>query len=529
MLGGDLKLAVLVRHTFHGPFALSSAMTPLLLAGAFLTALSLSLMGTFVIRGWAHRRGYVDVPDNGRRIHTKPTPNIGGVAVVFASVFSFGTWSIFVVPGDAMRPEIVTMLFGGILIFAVGFWDDTRPLRASTKFGLQMVVAAITFAGGVRIMGVGFGGLWTHQLTGLMGYAVTSIWIVGTTNAFNLIDGSDGVAGGAALFAALSMGVIFALNGDPLGALMATILAGACLGFLYFNFPPATVFMGDCGSLFLGYTLATLGVITTQQSSTLIAVAIPVIAFGVPLLDTAIAIVRRYLRQEPIFAPDRGHIHHRLGDQGSSPRRVAILLYVACAGCASLSMLLAAPGRSTVLPVFIVAGTVLILGVLRLKLPELTELTRVVGRGFQQRSVISHNVRLHVASGALSTAKNGRDVVDILKTAFRGSEFSRIVIWVPGGLSKGWAEDELVLVGDDGCRLTIGFETSLHPEQEVEVRVPILSNGETVGRLSFYRTPSGSRLFTDIRLVSSLLSPALADNLQRLSGGPDRSESQGLV
>ena len=154
--------------------------------------------------------------------------------------------------------------------------------------------------------------------------------------------------------------------------------------------------MGDCGSLFLGFTLATLGrdhdaegIDDAWRS------AIPIIAFGVPLLDTLIAIVRRYLRHEPIFAPDRGHIHHRLRDLGLSSRGVAVMLYIACAGCASLSLALAAPGRSTVLPVFLVAGAVLVVVVQRLHVPELIELSRVVHRGFQQRAVISHNVRVH--------------------------------------------------------------------------------------------------------------------------------------
>jgi UDP-GlcNAc:undecaprenyl-phosphate/decaprenyl-phosphate GlcNAc-1-phosphate transferase len=499
---------------------------PLLLTGAFLTSLCLSLGGTYAVRGWAIRHGYVDHPDEGRRIHTTATPNVGGIAVAIATLLAFVVWGLFIIPDVGSRPEIISMLLGGAMMFALGFWDDTHPIRARTKFGLQILIASLVFAGGVRIMGVGFGGVWYSQLTAVMALVVTVIWIVGTTNAFNLIDGSDGVAGGAATFASISMGIVFALHGDPLGALMATVLVGACLGFLFFNFPPATVFMGDCGSLFLGFTLATLGVITTQKSSTLIAVTIPVIAFGIPLLDTLIAIVRRYLRHEPIFSPDRGHIHHRLSDLGMSSRRVALFLYVACAGAASLSLVLAAPGRNTVLPVFVVAGAVLILVVQRLNVPELVELSRVVGRGFQQRAVISHNVRVHVLSGAFESARSGAEVVDALRDAFEGSEFSAIELWIDSVHGQVFEGVDVAEPDDGGFKVRIVFERVLHPEQEYEIRVPMLFSGDRLGRMSFLRPSSGPRLYTDIRLVAQLLVPIVTETLERLAQGEDRSESQ---
>ena len=268
------------------------------------------------------------------------------------------------------------------LIFLVGFWDDTHPIKATTKFALQVGVAAVVFFAGVRIMGVGFGDVWFSQLTAIAAFVVTVTWIVGTTNAFNLIDGSDGVAGGAALFASLAMGIIFALHADPVGALMATILVGACLGFLFFNFPPASVFMGDCGALFLGFTLATLGVITTHKSSTLIAITIPVIAFGVPLLDTIIAIVRRYLRHEPIFAPDRGTHPSPTPRSGNVASPRGHLLLCSVRGLRLTIDALGGPGavlRSSLSSSS--RGAVLILGVQRLNVPELTELSRALGRG----------------------------------------------------------------------------------------------------------------------------------------------------
>ena len=489
----------------------------LYLTGAFITALVSSLFGTYAVRKWALRRGYVDHPDAERRIHKLPTPNVGGTAVAFATTATFVGWSFFVVPGGAARPDILAMLFGGLLIFAIGFWDDTRRLSANAKLVLQFVVATGAFFGGVQILGVNFGGIWESQLSVVMSFAVTTVWIVGTTNAFNLIDGSDGVAAGAALFAAVSLGVVFGLNADPLGALMATILVGTCLGFLFFNFPPASIFLGDSGSLFLGFSLASLAVITTEKTATLIAIAIPVVAFGVPLLDTVIAIVRRFLRHEPIFGADRGHIHHRLSNLGHSPRGVALLLYIAFAGCASLSMLLAAPGRTTVLPVFVVAAAVLILGVQRLNIPELAELTRVIGRGFQQRAVISHNLRVYSASEAVSSAADGPSLSGALQRAFGGSEFSRLEVWVLSDLGAGLEGTSGVSRDGPGYLLALTFEHLIHPEHEIELRIPIFEGGLGVGRLSLFRTAEGERLYTDARLIARRLVPSLVSGLRRIA------------
>lgn len=503
----------------------------LYLVGAFLTALFAALAGTWIVRRWAIRRGHLDVPDDERRIHSLPTPNVGGMAIALTATATFVAWSFWIVPGEVVRPEILAMLLGGLLMFGVGFWDDTQHVSAFKKFGLQLVIAGGAFFGGVQILGISFGSIWQGEFSGVLSFAITTAWIVGTTNAFNLIDGSDGVAAGAALFASASLGVIFALNADPLGALMATILVGACLGFLFFNFPPASIFMGDSGSLFLGYTLASLGVITTQKSSTLIAVTIPVIAFGLPLLDTSIAIIRRFLRRQPIFMPDRGHIHHRLRDLGHSPRTVAILIYVACAGFASLSLLVAAPGRPTVLPVFVVAAAVLVIGVQRLRVPELAELSRLVGRGLQQRLVISHNVQMHTATEALLDAADGDAIVTALEMAFSGSEFSRFELWVPKSLAGPLLNSGNALVRSDvtGCEVSKTYERLINAELEVEFTFPVYENAKRVGRFSLFRSSDGDRLYSDMRIVARQLVPALVRALTRLASAAPRSASSSAL
>ena len=254
--------------------------------------------------------------------------------------------------------------------------------------------------------------------------------------------------------------------------------------------------------------------ITTQKAPTLVAVAIPIVAFGVPLLDTLIAIVRRYLRHEPIFAPDRGHIHHRLRDLGLSSRGVAVMLYIACAGCASLSMALAAPRQATVVPVFLVAGAVLLVVVQRLRVPELTELSRVVHRGFQQRAVISHNVRVHGLKAAIEESRDADGFVQAFRDAFAGSEFSSVELWVPSG--PGLIEADGVRVVDDGVLMRLDFGHVLHPGQEYEIRLPLWDDDEQVGRLSLRRPTTGRRLYTDVRLIALELTPAIGEALGRM-------------
>ncbi len=216
-------------------------------------------------------------------------------------------------------------------------------------------------------------------------------------------------------------------------------------------------------------------------------------------------------------------------DLGHSPRRVAILLYVACAGCASLSMVLAAPGRTTVLPVFVVAGAVLILAVQRLNVPELAELGGVFGRGFQQRTVISHNIRVHSATEKLSEASSSADIVEYLTDAFDGSEFSAVEFWVVEPWSGDLISHPLGTLDGGGVRLRIDFDRVLRGDQEYEIQTPVFDQGAQVGRLSFHRRSTGHRLYTDIRLIARRLAPALGKNLVRLAAAQTGGQSQASV
>ncbi len=301
---------------------------------AALGALALSLVVaaavTPLVRWAARRAGVVDTP-GGRRVHTRVIPRLGGVAVVvgfYAPLIALAfTQSDVAEMFFADPSRLVGLLVGGVMIASLGAWDDIRGLRAWHKLAIQCLAALVAWGCGFRMENLTLPFLGELEL-GVFGLPVTILWIAAVVNAMNLIDGLDGLAGGIAFFACLTNFVVATLNGNPLVMLLAAALGGAILGFLLYNFNPATIFMGDSGSMFLGFVLATTSMMGSSiQGSTTVAILVPLISLGVPIMDTLFAMVRRIAERRPIFSPDRGHIHHRLLDLGITHRRAVLILY----------------------------------------------------------------------------------------------------------------------------------------------------------------------------------------------------------
>ena len=271
----------------------------------------LALLLTPLLRDLALRRGWVDEPDNHRKLHKGPIPRIGGIAIVLAYVGSFSLLLSFHVEQSAAiqnaLPLVAKLLPAVAVVFATGLLDDCIGLKPWQKLLGVSFAAALACLGDIQIHGIAY-----HPLHPYVGIPLTIIWLVGCANAFNLIDGVDGVATGLGLLATLTTLGAALWHGDT-GLVMATVpLAGALLGFLRFNFNPASVFLGDCGSLTIGFLLGCCAVIWSHKAVTLLGMTAPLMALSVPLLDMSLAIVRRLLLLRPIFSADRGHIHHRL-------------------------------------------------------------------------------------------------------------------------------------------------------------------------------------------------------------------------
>lgn len=241
---------------------------------------------------------------------------------------------------------LATILPPAILIFLLGVYDDRRNATPLLKFSVQAIAGAMLFAGGLRIFAlpVLFG---THHFSWITGLVFTITWVIAITNAFNLIDGLDGLAAGSALFSTLVVFVVALLGNMSLISLVALALAGAIVGFLRYNFNPATIFLGDCGSLFIGFMLSALALYGSQKTPTIVAVAIPMVSFGLPILETSLSVLRRLISGRPVFTADREHIHHKLLQRGMSHRQVVIVLYGVSAIFALLSLFLLWPTGST--------------------------------------------------------------------------------------------------------------------------------------------------------------------------------------
>lgn len=289
--------------------------------------------------------GVMDRP-HARRVHTKPTPRWGGLAMYAGfvlTVFAMVPLRHYLLgePFDAIiNRQVIGVLIGGTLMTAVGAIDDKYNVPAKLKLLGQILAAVVLVLPvfGVRFM-VAFNVDLNHYFW--LGSLLTILWIVAVTNTINLIDGLDGLAAGISGIAALTFVIIsVAIKGTFGEALLAAAVFGVCLGFLRYNFHPARVFMGDAGSHFLGFTIAALSILQNWKVATGVAFAIPMLILAVPIFDTAFAIVRRLRRGQPIFSPDKGHLHHRLLNLGLGQRSVVLTIYaLTVLGCA-LALLL---------------------------------------------------------------------------------------------------------------------------------------------------------------------------------------------
>jgi len=324
---------------------------------AFLVAFILSLALTPGAKWLGVRLGAVDVP-TARKVHTRAIPRIGGLAIVLAcllglaSCLPLGTEVSNLLVWDQKQAFAV---LGAIVAFTVGFADDFRRLGPRVKFLAQILAASLAFYGGVRIDVVVIGEM-DIQL-GVLSWLVTVFWFLLLINAVNLIDGLDGLAAGVAFFTSTVMVVLAIMQDNYLTALEFAVLAGALLGFLRYNFNPASVFMGDGGSYCIGYTIAALSIMGSIKSQMGATILIPLLALGVPIFDTVLSPLRRWIRGRRMFGPDKGHIHHRLLAIGFSSRRAVLLLYGVSCGLCLLAILLVNLRNETASLILVVLGT----------------------------------------------------------------------------------------------------------------------------------------------------------------------------
>lgn len=326
------------------------------LAAFFLSGI-ISFLLTPPVKKLAYRIGAIDVPKDGRRMHKRPTPRLGGLAI-------FGGFLIAAVLTGQLTPQRLWILAGAAVIVVLGIFDDRNALSAKFKFVIQILAAAIpVIFGDLRIAMFTNPFLFSDSLywnLGALSIPITILWIVAITNAVNLIDGLDGLAVGVSSIASMTMLAVALFIGETEIAVILAALAGACVGFMPYNLNPASIFMGDTGSTFLGYMLATLSIQGLFKVYALISFAVPFLILGLPIFDTAFAIVRRVLSGRSPLAPDRGHVHHRLIDMGFNQKQAVAILYVISVVLGLIAVVLTTSGelRAMVLVAAVIIGLI---------------------------------------------------------------------------------------------------------------------------------------------------------------------------
>ena len=301
---------------------------------------AVSFASTPIVKGFAQKVGAIDVPRDGRRVHDHPIPRMGGLAIFLGFLISV---VLFI---DITR-EVRGILLGAVLIVACGAIDDVISLRAWIKLLVQIAAAVIAVLHGVVIEIFRNPNIFSDNealILGALAVPVTILWIVGITNSVNLIDGLDGLAVGVSTIASTTMFVVALLVSEGGVAVILAALMGACLGFMPYNLNPAKIFMGDTGSLLLGYVLATVSVVGMFKFYAIVTFVVPILALFLPLFDTLCAIVRRLLRGQSPMHPDRGHLHHRLIDMGLSQKQAVAVLYSLSAVLGLCAVVLATSG-----------------------------------------------------------------------------------------------------------------------------------------------------------------------------------------
>jgi UDP-GlcNAc:undecaprenyl-phosphate GlcNAc-1-phosphate transferase len=278
----------------------------------------LAFLLTPPVRVLAYKVGAIDVPADERRMHKKPTPRMGGAAI-------FLSFTVTILLFCDIDSKLIGLLLGATLIVIIGILDDIYRLSALLKLVVQLIASAIPVIFGISIEFINFFG--TYVNFGVWSIPITMFWIVAVTNAINLVDGLDGLACGISTISAIAIMVFALLEVNMSIALLVAILAGSCLGFLPYNRNPASIFMGDTGALFLGYTLSVVSILGVFKLNAILSFCIPFLIFGLPLADTLTSTLRRILKGQSPFTADRGHFHHKLIDMGFNQKQAVTILY----------------------------------------------------------------------------------------------------------------------------------------------------------------------------------------------------------
>jgi UDP-GlcNAc:undecaprenyl-phosphate GlcNAc-1-phosphate transferase len=471
----------------------------------FIAALLVSALLTRWIRDLSIARGWVSNPTSDRHVHTRPIPRLGGVAI-FTTLWGlvlFAWVAGFVLGREPIFPHLTFRILGpATIIFVLGLVDDFYGLNAYVKFAVQAGAALVLFLNGFGISRLSLLAGHPH-LSWLAGLPLTVLWVLWITNAFNLIDGLDGLAAGCALFSTLVICVMANIFHNQ-GILFLTLaLAGAIAGFLRFNFNPASIFLGDCGSLLIGFLLSAIAMAGSQKAPTVVAVAIPIVSLGLPILDVAVAVFRRFLSCRRLFAPDREHIHHKLLGRGISHRHAVLVLYGVSACFGLLSLFLLHPASAAVILVLIAVGFGVVVGLQQLRYQEFLELGRAANRTLNLRHVIANDIKIRRASDSLRSCTTLPQFCRIMQQCLKPAGFDGFGLYLASELLP--EADAHPLSSLRGSKVRFFWDRSLKTsEAKWSLSLDLQKHdGERLGSLTLYRKDARSPLCVDLDIFTS--------------------------
>jgi len=466
----------------------------------FVAALLVSATFTRWIRDFSIARGWYSVPSSDRHIHSRPIPRLGGVAIFLAlwCMVLLAHW----LPGhfgtrEFPLPHFTLKILGpATIIFLLGLIDDFCGVSAYVKFAVQAGAGVLLYCNGLGISHLSL--LAGHPHLGwLVGLPLTILWVLWITNAFNLIDGLDGLAAGSALFSTLVTCVVAILFHSEAILFLTLALAGAIAGFLRYNFNPASIFLGDCGSLLIGFLLSAIALAGSQKAPTVVAVAIPIVSLGLPILDVAVAVIRRFLSCKRLFDADREHIHHKLLGRGISHRHTVLVLYAVSACFGLLSLFLLHPASTAVPTVLMVVGIGVLIGVQQLRYHEFLELGRVANRTLNQRHVIANDISIRRAADALQSCTTRAQFCQILQQCLEPVGFDGFGVYLSSELPAGVEVYPFSHAG--GSKLQFFWDRSVTSmETNWSLSFSLLRHdGNRLGGFTLYRKNSASPLWMD--------------------------------
>src|SRR5579859_7778567 len=471
----------------------------------FLAAILTSAVFTKLVRASSVKRGWVSLPASDRHVHSRPIPRLGGVAVFF-TLWCIALLALWLPERFGTREfpfaHLTLKILGpATIVFFLGLIDDVLGVSAYIKFAVQAVAAAWLFYNGVGISQLSVLAGHPH-LGSLVGLPLTILWVLWITNAFNLIDGLDGLAAGSALFSCLVTCVVAYLGHNEVVLILTLALAGAITGFLRYNFNPASIFLGDCGSLLIGFLISAIAIAGSHKAPTMVAVAIPIVSLGLPILEVAVAVFRRFLSCRRLFAPDREHIHHKLLGRGLPHKQTVLVLYGVSACFCLVSLLLLNPGGSVLAIVLSVVGVCVLISVQQLRYHEFLELGRVANRTLN-RHAIANGVSIRRATDALETCTSLAQFCKVLRGCLERIGFDGFGLYFSAGLPFGVEFDPLIAVSRTKIQY---FWKSLPSPSDTNWSLTIsLSkrNGKQLGGFTLYRKNAVSPLWMDLDVFTT--------------------------